>query len=291
MDYSFDDFVGGHFDYDPVKKIHTCLWLRDEKMDISGGKISVSDIDVLKDHPDTDTVTISGLRQDTFEYFIATYGRQLKAIRFFKNKFVEDWSMLGSLPQLEYVNYFFNQRISSLWDMSKNISLKGLCINDFSRLNTIEGVAKAPALEDFRIGNAIWGKLVLDSLLPLSGSPIKCLVFSGKDIVNKDLTFLANLENLRTFNFSSNLYTTEQVAWIAANFPNISGFAIKPYTEYEDTDYKTGEKRKAGWVVGKRKPHLIFKGNEEKLKRYADNYEMLKKAYKGVLYHTVFPNE
>ena len=73
MDYSFDDFVGGYFDYDPVKKIHTCLWLRDEKMDISGGKISVSDIDVLKDHPDTDTVTISGLRQDTFEYFIATY--------------------------------------------------------------------------------------------------------------------------------------------------------------------------------------------------------------------------
>ncbi len=291
MDYSFDDFVGGYFDYDPVKKIHTCLWLRDEKMNISGGKISVSDIDVLKDHPDTDTVTISGLRQDTFEYFIGTYGKQLKAIRFFKNKLVEDWSMLGSLPQLEYVDFFANQRISSLWNMSENVSLKGLCINDFSRLNNIEGIAKAPALEDFRIGNAVWDKLVLDSLLPLSGSPIKRLEFSGKDIVNKDLTFLAHLESLRTFDFSSNLYTTEQVAWIAANFPNITGFAVRAYTEYENTDFETGEKRKAGWVVGKRKPHLIFKGNEEKLKRFADNFELLKKTYKGVPYHTAFSNE
>lgn len=291
MNYSFDDFVSGSFDYDPVKKEHTCLWLRDENMDIGGGKINISNIDVLKDHPDTDTVTISGLRQDTFEYFIGTYGKQLKAICFFKNKLVEDWSMLGSLPQLEYIDFFANQRISSLWDMSENVSLKGLCINDFSRLNNIEGIAKAPALKDFRIGNAIWDKLILDSLLPLSGSPIKRLVFSGKDIVNKDLTFLAHLKNLRTFDFSSNLYTTEQVAWIAANFPNITGFAVRAYTEYEDTDFETGEKRKAGWVVGKRKPHLIFKGNEEKLKRFADNFELLKKTYKGVPYHTAFSNE
>ena len=291
MNYSFDDFVSGKYDYDPVKKEHTCLWLRDENMDIGGGKISISDIDVLKDHPDTDTVTISGLRQDTFEYFVDTYGKQLKAICFFKNKLVEDWSMLGSLPQLEYLDFFANQRIPSLWDMSGNVSLTGLCINDFSRLNNIEGIAEAPALEDFRIGNAIWDRLVLDSLLPLSGSPIKHLGFSGRDIINKDLTFLAHLENLRTFDFSSNLYTTEQVAWIAANYPTITGFAIRPYTEYEDTDFKTGEKQKAGWVVGKRKPHLIFKGNEEKLKKYADNFEMLKKAYQGVPYHTAFPNE
>ena len=291
MDFSFDDFVNGSFDYDPVTKEHTSLWLREENMDIGGGRISISDIDKLSDYPNTYTVTISGLRQDTFEYFINTYGKQLKAIRFFKNKLVEDWSLLGNLPQLEYVEYFANQRISSLWDMSGNTSLKGLCINDFSRLSNIDGIAKAPALEDFRIGNAIWDRMVLDSLLPLSGSPIRYLAYTGRDILNKDLSFLSNLKNLQTFEFNTNLYSTEQVAWIAANFPNISGFAIRPYAECTDTDYKTGEKQTVGWIVGKRKPYLIFKGNEEKIKKYADNFELLKKKYKGVPYHAAFSNE
>lgn len=291
MEYSFDDFVRGSFDYDPITKEHSCLWLREENMDIGGGRIGISDIDKLSEYPDTDTVTISGLRQDTFEYFINTYGKQLKAIRFFKNTLVEDWSLLGSLPQLEYIEFFANRRINSLWDMSGNTSLKGLCINDFSRLNNIEGIAKAPSLEDFRIGNAIWERMVLDSLLPLAGSPIRYLAFTGRDILNKDLSFLSYLKNLRTFDFSTNLYSTEQVAWIAANYPHISGHAIRPYTEYTDTDFKTGEKQKAGWVVGKRKPHLVFKGNEEKLKKYADHFELLKKAYKDVPYHTAFPNE
>lgn len=290
MDFSFDAFVDGSFDYDPVTKENSCLWLREAKPDIGGGRIGFSDIDELKNHPDADTVTVSGLRQDTFEYLISTYGKQLKAIRFFKNKLVEDWSALGDLPQLEYVYYFHNQRIDSLWDMRRNVSLKGLCIKDFSRLHSIEGIAKAPALEDFRIGNAIWDKAVYDSLLPLAGSPIRRLSVDGKDILNKDLSFLSQLENLQTYDFPTNLYTTEQVAWIAANYPELSGFAIRPYTEHTVIDYnRTGERLQAGWVVGKRKPHLIFKGNEEKLKKYADRFEALKETYKGVPYHTAFP--
>lgn len=43
---------------------------------------------------------------DSFEYFIKTYGAQLKAIRFFKNKLVEDWSLLGTLHKLEYIHFF-----------------------------------------------------------------------------------------------------------------------------------------------------------------------------------------
>lgn len=92
----------------------------------------------------------------------------LKAIRFFKNKLVEDWSLLGTLPNLEYVDCFANQRISSLWDMSGNTSLTGLCIKDFSRLSSIEGIATAPALKEFIIGNAIWDKMVIESLMPLA---------------------------------------------------------------------------------------------------------------------------
>ena len=63
--------------------MHTSLTLKEENPDIGGGRIRMSDIDRLRDYPNEDTVTISGLRQDTFEYFINTYGNQFKAIRFF----------------------------------------------------------------------------------------------------------------------------------------------------------------------------------------------------------------
>ena len=267
------------------------LWLRDKDMDIGGGKIGISDIDELKKHPNTDTVRISGLTQETFEYFIRTYGKQLKAIDFFKNRQVEDWSLLGSLPQLEYIKFFHNQRIASLWDMSGNVSLKGICIEDFTRLENIDGISKAPVLEVLSLGNAFSSKMILDSLLPLSGSPVKKLSFFGKDIVNKDLSFLFRLEKLESYDFPTNCYTTEQVAWIAANFPNLCGFAIKPFITYNCRHPETGEKEETLIIVGKRKPHFTMKGNEEKLRRYIDKFEKLKKSYKNIPYSVAFPKE
>ena len=226
MDFSFESFVNGNFDYDRIAKTHNSLWLREENMDIGGGKITIADIDKLKNYPDTEVVTISGLKQDTFEYFIKTYGKQLKAIRFFKNKFVEDLSLLGTLPHLEYVYFFANQRVTALWDMTENKSLSSLCIEDFSRLTSIRGVETAPALKEFRIGNAIWNTMVLDSLMPLSNSKIERLSFTGRAIGDSDFSFLETLPELKVFDFATNVFTTEQVAWIAANCPLVEGSIV-----------------------------------------------------------------
>ena len=61
MNFSFKSFADGSFDYDKKTETHTGLYLREEKADISGGKIKFSDIDVLKNYPNVDTVTVSGL--------------------------------------------------------------------------------------------------------------------------------------------------------------------------------------------------------------------------------------
>ncbi|MBQ8782575.1 MAG: hypothetical protein IJZ57_02240 [Clostridia bacterium] len=288
MNFSFKSFVDGSFDYDFETETHTCLWLRNEKMDISGGTITIEDIDKLKDYPDTDVVTVSGLHQDTFEYFIKTYGGQLKAIRFFKNKFVEDWSLLGTLEQLEYVYFFFNQRITSLWDMSKNTSLTGLCIEDFTRLSSISGIDTAPALKEFRIGNAIWDKMVIDSLMPLAHTNIENFMFCGKSIIENDFSFLGGMPNIKQFDFPANMLTTEQVAWIVSNFPHLQGFALKPIIDSELYN-SSMELVPAAGVVGKRKPTLIVEGNEKRIEKYVRNFEELKKKYVGVPYKTAFP--
>ena len=290
MDFSFESFVSGNFDYDKTTKTHNSLWLREENMDIGGGKITIADIDKLKNYPDTEVVTISGLKQDTFEYFIKTYGKQLKAIRFFKNKFVEDLSLLGTLPHLEYVYFFANQRVTALWNMTENKSLSSLCIEDFSRLTSIRGVETAPALKDFRIENAIWNTMVLDSLMPLSNSKIERLSFTGRAIGDSDFSFLETLPELKVFDFATNVFTTEQVAWIAANCPLAEGYALKPKLDrmLPDSNKHLVDVPKS-IIVGKRKPILKVKGNEEKIQKYVDSFEKLKKKYKGMSYKVAFP--
>ena len=260
-------------------------------MDIGGGKIIIADIDRLKAYPDAEVVTISGLRQDTFEYFIKTYGKQLRAIRFFKNKFIEDLSLLGMLPQLEYVYFFANQRVTALWNMTGNTSLRGLAIEDFSRLASIKGIETAPALKEFRIGNAIWSKMVIDSLMPLSNTKIERLSFTGRAIVDNDLSFLETLPNLKAFDFSTNIFTTEQIAWIVANYPQTEGYALKAKVDCmlcDSNEHMVDVPKTI--IVGKRKPVLKVEGNEEKIQKYVDSFEKLKNKYKGVPYKVVFPS-
>lgn len=291
MNFSFKSFVDGNFDYDRVTKTHSCIWLREEKMDIGGGKITTADIDRLKEFPDAEVVTISGLQQDTFEYFIKTYGKQLKAIRFFKNKFVEDLSLLGTLPQLEYVYFFANQRITSLWDMTENTSLRGLAIEDFSRLSSIKGIETAPALKEFMIGNAIWSKMIIDSLMPLANTKIERLSFTGRAIEDNDLSFIESMPNIKVFDFATNMFTTEQVAWIVANFPQLEGFALKAKRDCKLFESNANLVYVPGTIiVGKRKPALILKGNEEKIQKYIESFEKLKEKYKGMPYQVAFPS-
>lgn len=289
MNFSFESFVNGHFDYDKTTDTHNCLWLHQENMDIGGGKISFADIDRMKDYPDADVVTISGLRQDTFEYFIKTYGKQLKAIRFFKNKFVEDLSLLGTLSQLEYVSFFANQKVTVLWDMTSNTSLTGLCIEDFTKLTSVKGVEKAPALKELIIGNAIWSKMVVDSFMPLANTKIEKLSFTGRAILDNDLSFLENMPKLKKFDFATNMFMTEQVAWIVANYPMLDGYALKAKIDcmlFDSNEHLVDVPQAI--IVGKRKPVLKVKSNEEKIQKYVNNFEKLKEKYQGIPYRVAF---
>lgn len=284
MELSASEFFSGHFS-------RNAIHLREPNWDIGGGRISVRDIDELASHPRADRVAISGLRQDTFEYFIRTYGPQLKAILFFKDKLVEDWSLLGTLPQLEYVYWFANQRVDRLWDMSENQSLKGLFISNFSRLHSIEGIERAGALRYFSIGNAIWPTMVVESLMPLAGTNITDLEFCGRTIADGNLSFFSSLHNLQSFNCSLSLLPTEQFAWIAANCPQVEGRALHPKEDGTVYISRNGEHLQVPgtYIIGKRKPSLPYEGNEARIKNYVDSFEQMKEKYRGMPFEEAFP--
>ena len=110
--------------------------------------------------------------------------------------------------------------------MRRNTSLSGLCIQDLTQLSSIEGIQAAPALKEFIIGNAIWCKITLESLKPLAHSNIEKFMFCGKTVADNNYSFLADMPNLKQFDFPTNMLTTEQVAWIVANFPKLEGSAL-----------------------------------------------------------------
>ena len=291
MELTFEQFCHGEFCVDPFSHEDKILWLHEADMDIGGGRISIPEIDVLAEHPEAEAVRITGLRQDTFEYFIKTYGRRLKAIEFFKNKLVEDWSLLGTLPELEYVYWFANQRIDRLWDMRGNTSLKGLCVSDFTRLHSIEGIQAAPALRYFCFKDAVWDSSEVESFSPLAHTGVTHLMFGAKRITDGSLEFLEKMPSLELFDFPLNQFTTEQAAWAVANFPKLQGFGL--CAKRDDTVYKSGPNGEhlelpGAYIVGKRKPALSYEKDAARIQKYMDQFEALKEKYRGVPYIELF---
>ena len=274
----FNELVKEELGYRECDRFHaTELVLQAFDADVSGGKIRKEEIDKIKEHPDAVSVTIFGLTQETFEYFIDNYARQFKYIRFFKNKAVKDWSKLSTLPDLEFLYWFVNQKIDRLWDMSANHALKAVEFNDFTRLHDLSGIENAKALEWFGFGNEVWPAAEVDSLNILKDTGIKRLDFYGKTIKDMDISFLPEMKKLESFNFAPNLFTTEQVAWMAAKCPDLKGKAIKPYIEFTSCDEK---KENKAVIVGKRKPILDFEGNEKRIEKYTLEFERLVKQYR-----------
>lgn len=206
----------------------------------------------------------------------------------FLNKFIEDLSLLATLPQLEYLSFFANKKVTTLWDMSENKSLTALCIEDFTKLTSIKGVETAPALKELIIGNAIYSRMVIDSFMPLESTKIEKLSFIGQKILDNDLSFLERMPNLKEFHFATNLFSTEQVAWIVANYPMLEGDALKAKIDFYFSDSKDDLR---SIIVGKRKPTLKGKENEEKIQNYVNNFDKLKKQYQGVPYKVAFKIE
>lgn len=273
---SFEKLVKQEYSYD------TELSISAADSDTAGAVRYTHEIDKLADHPEVRAVRIFGLDQDTFEYFISRYGKQLHYIHFFRNKSVEDWSLLGTLPDLKCVNWYCNQKISKLWDMSGNYSLKALNISDFSKLHSIEGIGKAPALEWFEFGDTIWSTSEIDSLKPLENTGIRRINVSVKKIGDMDISCLKNMKRLEVFDCPANLFTTEEIAGLVAECPHLEGYALKPYITFMGYSEESRKSDVPSVIItGKRKPAFPIEGNEKRLEKYVSQFNSLVEKYRS----------
>ena len=242
--------------------------------EVGGGVISFEQIDTIRDFPDSKSIIISGLKQDTFEYFVNTYGKQFKAITFWKNKGVSDLSALSLLSDVEYISYFFNQKASKLWDMTNNKKLIGLSLTDFSKLHSLDGIEKASSLEYFDIGNQVESRMEIESFIPIVNTNIRHFAWSGKKVQDNDFGCLAK-SKIEELNICPLQFTMLELAQLLALFPEtLKGTITQPYT-------KGGIKDNDGYTeylfLCKRKKTCVKGRDDERFASYLNEFENILK--------------
>ena len=262
---TMDNFDSASFDIYDVNLV---------QKEVGGGTITVEQIDMIRNFPDAKSIIISGLKQDTFEYFVNTYGRQFQAITFWKNKAVSDLSVLSSLEDVEYISYFFNQKASKLWDMSNNKKLVGLSISDFSKLHALDGIEKACNLESFYVRNRVEARMEIESLKPIVNTGIKYFCWGGKRVLDNDFGCLAN-SKIEELDISPMQFTMLELAQLLALFPEtLKGSITQPYTSGGVKD-KDGYTEYFFLCKGKR---TCVKGKDDaRFESYLNEFECLLK--------------
>ncbi|TFY96649.1 hypothetical protein [Ramlibacter humi] len=235
----------------------------------NGGKVTPDDLDAALGLPGITALTVCGLDQKSFEHLAVRYRTTLTAIHFWKCPRIEDLSPLEEMSALTHVAFFWNQRATRLWDLRKTTGLRGLHFDDFTRLRDLSDLETGVGLVELAFGNAVWTTFALPSLGPLSGlSNLKALHFNLKKVADGSIAPLARLTGLRELEFSPNLFTTDQLAWLRARLPmEVSSSVLQPFRMLAQPVTR-GSKELDVLVAGKGKPLLSTRADSAKLQRY-----------------------
>lgn len=252
-------------------------WLVDLTLpDVGGGHFDPADLSAIDDHPTANALRISGLNQEGFERVVSDHGQRFSAIHFWKCPRIEDLSALETLPGLRLVSFYWNQRASRLWDLSKTPNLVGLRFYDFTRLHDLSDLASGGSLVELDFGDAVWDKSVFETLEPLAAlHALKALKLSAKRIDDGRVESLGALVHLDSLAFSSKQFTTRQVAWLRARLPDsLASEALEPLRRFSKP-LQRGTKELDVLLVGKRKPFLNSAQDAGRIRRHVADFEGL----------------
>jgi len=247
--------------------------------EIGGGKMAVGDLGLIDETPQATALRVSGLDQQTFEALVTRFGAQFSGLYFWKCPRISDLSPMENLSNLRYVAFYWNQRAVRLWDLAKTPKLKGLQFDDFTRVHTLDDLATAVSLEELAFGDQVWVKATFESLEPLTHlQDLQKLSFAVRRIDDARVQPLATLRRLEVFECPTNLFTTEQLAWLRAHLPDSTeGRVLLPVQKFT----KPLVSGKDVLVMGKRKPWLNSSADAKRIQRYVENFERLVERFQA----------
>lgn len=240
-------------------------------------KLTPDDIDrEMEACPRSQTVMLlNSVTQAGLEHFVSKYGSTYRSIQIAWEGGVKDLSPLGDLPDLEHVSLFY-LRCERLWDMSANRKLRVLNIDSCKRVTARPTLLDtAPALE------VLWDLGGAESTHPMESldcfsdmAAIREIRLQDIRLMNTRLDFLATVPTLEVFDFEAGMFTTEEIAWMAAKYPALGGRFLRAYGP---AYYGAGS-----WVrvSGKRKQELRLPEEQDKLSKYVSSFDALVEKYR-----------
>ena len=225
---------------------------------------------------DPEILEICGMNQQSLEYFVQHYGKTYRYLSFFKCQLIQDFSPLEDLGNLEEVNLYWNIRADKLWDFKKNTSLKAISISDAKKMTLNPELLKTSAtLETVCFSGSIFNNYPMESLECFAGMPsLKHLWLNNIRLNDKNLDALKSMPALEIFDFDAGMLTTEEITWIVAKYPHLSG---KCLCAYNKEDALLNDVR----VCGFRKPGLDLPEQQKRLDKYIAQFNALVEKYRN----------
>lgn len=225
-------------------------------------------------HPEI--LEICAMNQQSLEYFVQHYGKSYRYLSFFKCQLIQDFSPLEDLHNLEEVSLYWNIRADKLWDFNKNASLRTISISDAKKMTLNPELLKTSnVLETVCFSGSIFNNYPMESLECFAGMPaLKHLWLNNIRLNNKSLDALKSMPALERFDFDAGMFTTEEIAWIVAKYPDLSG---KCLCAYNKEDALLNDVR----VCGFRKPGLDLPQHQKRLDKYIAQFNALVEKYKN----------
>ena len=225
----------------------------------------------------TDYLMLSRLTQKGLEHFVRNYGGSYQVLSLDDCTRIQDFSPLGELENLEAVRIDWTRKAAALWDMSGNRSLKILSIGDSKKLAEDPRLLNtSKTLEEVRFwGPTSGGTYTMESLECFRDmQSLRRIDLNWIKLADKSMDVLSTLPNLEEFHFDPGMLSTEEIARIVAQYPDLCGDSLRAY---DDTDMDNGEVR----VCGFRKPTLHLPQQQKRLEEYIKQFDALVDAYRN----------
>ena len=220
-------------------------------------------------------IDLNCITQEGLEHFVQKYGSTYRGIHLSWASRVKDLSPLSDLPALEFLA-IADGRCDRLWDMSRNKQLRFLIIDSCKKLTeTPILLDTAPSLETVWYLGGAESCHPMASLQGFSHLPaIKEIRLQDIRLRDRCLDFLDTIPTLETFDFEANMFTTNEIAWMRAKYPQLGGEFLRAYgPAYPGSN---------SWVrvSGSRKPELQLPEEQERLDKYVRAFDEMVKQYR-----------
>lgn len=183
------------------------------------------------------------------------------------------------LKSIEYISIHDNSKLNSLWQIERNVNLKGLGLIDCNKIQSINFVEVLTNLKELHIAGSIWKKQNIKTLKPISNlKKLTYLSLTQLNIEDADHNPLFNLQSVEELVLSENIFTTDQFAELAVFMTGTNCRCFKGYTEFKEIySDPTNCKDNKVQIVGSRKPELDPKTQSKRIEKYILEFNELKK--------------